>query len=47
MKVKMAPLKVLFRVGGMAQVEEPLPSKHKALNSNPITIKKKNLVCSL
>jgi hypothetical protein len=30
------------RAGGMAQVIEYLPSKHKTLNSNPSTQKKKN-----
>jgi hypothetical protein len=29
-------------VGGMVQVVEHLPTKHKALNSNPSSTKKKN-----
>jgi hypothetical protein len=31
----------LQRAGGVAQAAEHLPSKHKALSSNPITAKKK------
>jgi hypothetical protein len=35
------PEKPKDRTGGMTQVVEYLPSKHKALNSNPSTNKKK------
>jgi hypothetical protein len=34
------------RVGGMDQVEEHLPNKCKALNSNPRTTKKKMHSCN-
>jgi hypothetical protein len=32
-------LRILFRSGGMAQLVECLPSKHKALSSNACTAK--------
>jgi hypothetical protein len=35
--------KFTFRAGGMAQAVERLPSKCKALSSNPSTAKKKSL----
>jgi hypothetical protein len=31
----------ILKAGGMAQVVEHLPSKHKTLSSNPITPQKK------
>jgi hypothetical protein len=31
----------IYRVGGVAQVVEPLPGYHEALSSNPSTVKKK------
>jgi hypothetical protein len=35
---------IIFQVWGMTQMVELLPSKHKALSSNPSTVKKKNMI---